>query len=228
MTTKKIGLPMWKTGDNSFGSTLSYIMYLQKFGEVIPLMPKHTLRTDLDLLVLPGGVDINPLTYGELPDFFTQKPDLHKEHFDKVYLPQYIAAGIPVLGICRGNQSIAVHFGGKLIQDMSHETNKPDDPYSPVHQMIIPDNVNLKIEIPQHRMIAVNSRHHQVVARRNFPDCLTIIGQHQRDKTIEMIAHKTLPIVGIQSHVEDTFDTDSAKFFASIVKFLITEKVSIL
>lgn len=111
---------------------------------------------------------------------------------------------------------------------MSHETNKSEDPYSVVHQMIIPDDINLRVEIPQYRMIGVNSRHHQVVAKRSFPDCLAIVGQHHRDKTIEMIAHKTLPIVGIQSHIEDTFDSDSSKFFASIVRFLITEKTSIL
>ena len=99
MTKKKIGLPFWKTGDNSIGATLAYITFAEQFGEVIPLMTQHTIRTDLDLLILPGGPDISPMMYDEMPGYNTSKPDLQKDYFDKIYLPQYIGAKVPIFGI---------------------------------------------------------------------------------------------------------------------------------
>lgn len=96
---RKIGVPLWKVGDSSFGSTWSYLQFASRYGEVIPLMPKHTVREDLDLLILPGGADVDPLRYGQIPNFFTGKPDAFKEYFDKAYLQQYIDAGVPIFGI---------------------------------------------------------------------------------------------------------------------------------
>lgn len=222
---RKIGLPFWRISDNSFGSTISYVMYLSLFGEVIPLMPQHSIRTDLDLLVLPGGADIDPSTYGEAPEWYTGKPDLIKEYFDKVHLPEYIAARVPILGICRGHQAICTHFGGKLIQDMHHETNKAEDPYAVVHQIKFEDSAErLKIEVPNNKLLGVNSRHHQIVSRKYIGEGLIPIASHQFDNSIEMVCHETLPIVGIQWHPEDVWDKDSRAFTTFILRHLIIRK----
>ena len=229
MARKKIGIALWKIGENSFGSTLSYLTYMDRFGEVIPLMPKHSIRKDLDLLVLPGGPDVDPLRYGEAPDFFTSKPDTFKEYFDVTYLPKYIEAGVPVMGICRGMQSLAVSFSGKLIQDMSHETNKENDPYAVVHEIQFEEeSFECKIGVPANNVMSVNSRHHQAVSRRYLPECFAVMASHKTDNTIEMIAHRTMPIVGVQWHPEDVFDRKSFEYTASIVRYLINEKKSLL
>jgi len=229
MTKKKIGLPFWKTGDNSIGSTLAYIMFAEQYGEVVPLMPQHTIRTDLDLLILPGGPDINPLMYDENPGYYTSKPDLQKDYFDKVYLPQYIANGTPIFGICRGFQTLGILEGGKLHQNMSHETNKPEDPYKCVHAIQL-DNINFWNwrEFTNKSVIQTNSRHHQAIDGRFLSDQFTVIGRHKDDGTIEMIAHNTLAISGIQGHPEDIYDNDTNNFIDNVINKLIITRKSIL
>lgn len=233
--TKKIGLPFWKVGDNSFGSTLPYIMFAERFGEVVPLMPKHTVREDLDLVIIPGGPDVAPANYGETPHYFTGKPDLYKEHFDKEYLGEYIDAGVPIFAICRGHQSMAVHFGGKLIQHMYHETTDVSkDPTKVVHDMRFTADFTTKNDFTMRPTLGINSRHHQVVDEETLPEELVVIGRHKStngnysDNTIEMMAHRTLPIVTLQSHAEDSYDFHTKAFIHAVIDHLIEEKTSIL
>lgn len=238
--TKKIGLPFWKTGENSFGSTIPYIAYAGRFGEVVPLMPEHTVREDLDLLILPGGPDVNPLNYGETPGYYTGKPDMFKEHFDRKYLQQYIDAGVPIFAICRGHQALAVHLGAKLIQHMNHETtNVSVDPTKIVHDMVFTPEFTTRHEFTPTTFTGVNSRHHQVVAEDTLPDELVIIARHKSftkanqkqyytDNTIEMMAHRELPIVTLQSHAEDTYDKMTQQFLDNVILHLINTKTAIL
>lgn len=239
MSTKKIGIPFWKVGDNSFGSTINYIAFAEQYGEIVPLMPEHTLRTDLDLLILPGGADVDPLRYNETPGYFTGKCDVFKEHFDKVYLPQYIEAGIPIFAICRGMQSIGVLYNGKLIQHMSHETNDiTKDPYTSQHDMLFTEEFTTIMNFTRSKALPVNSRHHQVIDRHALPNELKVLAVHKSfdkqnkfgtsDGSVEMIAHTELPIVGLQSHPEDFLDYQSITFVNKIIDHLITNKTSIL
>jgi len=239
MARKLIGLPVWKLGENSAGSTLSYILFAERFGEVVLLMPNSSIRKDLDLLILPGGPDIDPARYGAYPDMYTQKPDIQKEYFDRVMLPKYIELGTPVLGICRGHQSIAVALSGKLIQHMNHETNKPEDPYKCVHKIKI-DNLAFPTwprfaygednndVIPHSLLLEVNSRHHQTVKENSLPDNLLVIARHEKDNHVEMIAHTELPILGIQAHPEDIYNPDTSTFVENLIWYLINERKSIL
>lgn len=227
--TKKIGLPIWKLGENSVGSTLSCILFAEQFGEVIPLMPKHTIRKDLDLLILPGGPDINPLMYGEMPSFMTSKPDLQKDYFDNVYLPRYIANGTPILGLCRGHQAIAVAFAGKLIQHMVHEKNKDEDPFKCVHKIALDvQNFPILRSFSNIDTIPVNSRHHQAVRENSLPNDLAVVARHPQTQHVEMIAHMALPIVGMQFHPEDIYEDVTCEFVDKIVFHLINNRKSIL
>lgn len=77
--------------------------------------------TPNDLIVLSGGIDINPALYGEKPHPRTQvqSPTLSRRDQFCVDLWKFaISRGIPVLGICRGAQHIAAMRGIKLIQDL--------------------------------------------------------------------------------------------------------------
>lgn len=229
---KKIGLPFWKIGENVFGATLPYVEFASSYGEVVPLMPEHEIRTDLDLLILPGGADVDTTRYGETPSFYTGKPDIFKEHFDAVYLPKYLDAGVPIFSICRGMQSIAVHFGGKLIQHMSHETNSADNPFKSIHKIkILHDNwkPEQKRKFSLFSIFDVNSRHHQAVDATSLINTeLEILAIHEKDSHVELIGHKTLPIVGFQAHPEDFIDTKSIDLVDNIIIHLLTKKTSII
>jgi putative glutamine amidotransferase len=78
----------------------------------------------LDGLVLQGGADVSPSTYGEEPLAAEWAGDRLRDMYEIELVHEFIEAGKPVLGICRGAQLINVAFGGTLHQDIpSHRTD---------------------------------------------------------------------------------------------------------
>lgn len=206
MSTKIIGIPGWKTGDSSFGCSTPYIDYLRHYGIVRIIMPEDPMIKDIDFLVLPGGPDVDPLRYGAIPSFSTSKPDPIREYFDQIMLPEYIGAGIPIFGICRGMQSLCVHFGAVLIQDMYHETSMQERS-DLVHEILLTVGGDQVLQLPSKLKIKVNSLHHQCVSNKGFPEELEVLGIYkgktQYSPCIEIIRHRTLPIYGVQYHPEE-------------------------
>jgi len=204
MSNKIIGIFGWKVTETSYGVTIPYLQYANQFGDVRILGIDEPPNVDLDLLIIPGGADINPNRYKAIPDYYTGKSDPIKEYQDTVILPEYIEMGIPIFGICRGMQTIAVHFGAGLVQNMYHETNE-NDRSDLVHDVDI-----VKIDGFTAEKISVNSLHHQCVSYTDFPECLEIVGVYRSKKkngpyrnSIEIIKHRTLPIWGVQYHPEE-------------------------
>ena len=87
-----------------------------------PLADSNALKTTLDSLdglLLSGGADLNPLYCGEEPS-----PSLGGINAERD-LPELLLARLafnrqlPILGICRGIQTLAVALGGKVAQDLS-------------------------------------------------------------------------------------------------------------
>src|SRR5687768_7709696 len=78
----------------------------------------------LDGLVLQGGADVSPSTYGETPLAPQWAGDRLRDVYEMELVHEFIEAGKPVLGICRGAQLINVAFGGSLYQDV--RTQIPD------------------------------------------------------------------------------------------------------
>jgi len=72
----------------------------------------------LDGLVLQGGADVSPTTYGETPLAPQWAGDRLRDVYEMELVHEFIEAGKPVLGICRGAQLINVAFGGTLYQDI--------------------------------------------------------------------------------------------------------------
>jgi gamma-glutamyl-gamma-aminobutyrate hydrolase PuuD len=100
---KRIGIVGWKTGDNSFGATVPYLRFFSQFGVVEIIMPNETdIREDLDLLVLPGGPDVDPMRYlteNDALSFDMGKQCPFRERFDQILLPKYIDQRVPLFGI---------------------------------------------------------------------------------------------------------------------------------
>ncbi|MDP9250491.1 MAG: gamma-glutamyl-gamma-aminobutyrate hydrolase family protein, partial [Chloroflexota bacterium] len=117
--------PTWATFDN-------YLKAVRRAGGVpIPISPESERGTrdaalaSMDGLLLPGGVDLDPLLYGE-----SMHPTVKVEPArDDLELAAWRAARqrvVPVLGICRGFQAINVFSGGTLVQHLEGH----DDPTS--------------------------------------------------------------------------------------------------
>lgn len=78
----------------------------------------------LDGLVLQGGNDLAPESYGETPMHPDWRGDRVRDRYEMALVQAFIDAGKPVFGICRGFQLLNVLHGGTLLQDIP--TQRPD------------------------------------------------------------------------------------------------------
>lgn len=80
----------------------------------------------LDGLILQGGADVCPLTYGEEPQHPDWGGDRVRDAYEMELLHEFMEARKPVLGICRGAQLINVALGGTLYQDIATQLATAD------------------------------------------------------------------------------------------------------
>jgi putative glutamine amidotransferase len=78
----------------------------------------------LDGLVLEGGSDVWPGSYGETPLQERWSGDRIRDDYEKALAAAFIAERKPVFGVCRGLQLLNVAFGGTLLQDIA--TQRPE------------------------------------------------------------------------------------------------------
>ncbi len=203
--SKKIIIPGWSTGDSSWGVTKPYLDFFSTFGQVDIITPRKGI-VEADLLVLPGGMDLNPNKYGEVPGFYTGNIDVYKNYFYEQNLQQYVEAGIPIFGICLGFQSICSYFGSKLTQHMYH-------PYSSSRSELVhkvfpvvgkePTDGYLTKRGKNDEHFKVNSLHHQAVSQFDLSNDLKPLYIDEDGYYVEVVKHKTLPIAGVQFHPEE-------------------------
>ena len=72
----------------------------------------------LDGLIITGGRDVDPATYGQAPHPSTDEPARDRDAWEFALLRGALARGLPVLGICRGAQVLNVALGGTLHQHL--------------------------------------------------------------------------------------------------------------
>jgi putative glutamine amidotransferase len=210
---KRIGIPGWKTGENSFGIGLSYADFISKFGKPVILTPLDSEDLpEVDMILAPGGADILPTSYGAVPSFRTNPSNIFLEHFDTNILPQYIERKTPIFAICRSMQRIWTMYGGQINQHNDWHTQSKH-PSEQCHELsFAPEFSDLGKKIQK-----VTSRHHQCAdSSISTPDDLEVIacaraGNSNKDwyrSIVEIFKHKTLPITGVQFHPEDHDGTD--------------------
>lgn len=163
-----------------------------------------TLDT-LDAIVLSGGGDFNPLWAGEQP-----VPQLHninnERDLPELLLTRYaFDRQLPMLGICRGIQTLAMSLGGHVEQDIKPSPtlikhSQTSHQSTQTHSVNITPGTLLSEIFDGEDTIYVNSFHHQAVDNP---------GKHMRtaatapDGTIEAIeSSEQKPVIGVQWHPE--------------------------
>ncbi len=101
----------------------NYARSVEAAGAVAVLLPPQSAGAAeivgrLDALIIAGGADIDPARYGAMRHPMTQHNRLDRDAWEWALLDAAEAARIPVLGICRGMQLMAVRAGGRLEQHL--------------------------------------------------------------------------------------------------------------
>jgi putative glutamine amidotransferase len=111
-------------------SLAHWTMRLGAMAFMIPSVPadgKMQLKEyadELDGLLLHGGADVAPESYGETAIKEEWKGDRIRDLYEMELFHAFKNLGKPVLGICRGSQLINVALGGSLYQDISTQVEK--------------------------------------------------------------------------------------------------------
>ena len=142
---------LWQAG--GVPVPLSYTTDREKLAEYARLF---------DGFLFSGGVDLEPARYGEetCPDCGVEV-DLRRDAFEAGLFEAVRPTGKPILGICRGIQTINVWMGGTLRQHVDgHRQSLPDPERA--HPVEILGN-SLFYRICGRTEVMVNSFHHQVI-----------------------------------------------------------------
>ncbi|HIE51725.1 MAG TPA: gamma-glutamyl-gamma-aminobutyrate hydrolase family protein [Armatimonadetes bacterium] len=208
---------------------VSYLRCLERAGAVPVILPSaldpqhaERLLEPLAGLLLAGGVDMDPAFYGEEPEKHLGSLDIARDRMELALGRLALARDLPVLGICRGIQTLNVLAGGTLYQDITHRPefflqHRQQAPGAyPTHTVEVQPNTLL------HRLVGAdtvrtNTFHHQAV-KEVAPDFLA--SAQAGDGVVEAIESPRYRFaLGVQWHPELMYETDETarRIFAAFV-----------
>ena len=172
----------------------------------VPVQVADLVR-DLDGVVLQGGSDVAPESYGE-PPIGSWLRGVVRDRYEIALVNACLEQRKPLLGVCRGHQVLNVALGGTLYQDIA--TQRPD---ALTHRdWSIYESNGHDVDLhPGSRLAAIygasggriNSIHHQAV--KDLGEGLRVEARSSEDGIIEAIwldAEDTPYMLGVQWHPE--------------------------
>jgi putative glutamine amidotransferase len=199
-------------------STAHWVMAGGALPVMVPAPYGDTARGDvtvadyaqwLDGLVLHGGADVWPGSYGEQPLRPEWNGDRLRDAYEIALVQAFEAAGKPVFGICRGLQLINVAHGGTLYQDIATQkpgarTHRDAEAYDlNFHEVDIVPGTRLAQLLRETRH-KINSVHHQGI--KDLAPGFTVEATSPDDGIIEAIRYTGGPWVSaVQWHPEFHF-----------------------
>jgi putative glutamine amidotransferase len=175
----------------------------------------------LDALVVTGGAfDVDPALYGEADRHATVTLKEGRTAAELALTNGALARNMPVLGICGGEQLLAVALGGTLIQhipdaiDNALEHEQANPRHQPGHPVVIRSGTLL------HRIVGaaemqVNSSHHQAV---RDPGPFAVVNAVAPDQVIEGVEDARYRFcLGVQWHPEFFIDPGDRRMFDALI-----------
>lgn len=170
-----------------------------------PVADKNVIVSTLDhidALLLTGGGDYNPLWAGEEPAKGLHNINATRDLPELLITRLAYNRQIPMLGICRGMQTLAMALGGHVKQDVSSDIKHSQDADrgEATHRVSIEADSTLAYIYKQATTLCVNSFHHQAVDDAGQRFRITAKAPDGVAEAMESTEHK--PIMGVQWHPE--------------------------
>ncbi len=175
----------------------------------------------IDALVVTGGAfDVDPALYGAGARHATVTLKAGRTAAELALVDGALARDRPVLGICGGEQLLAVALGGTLIQHIPDavpgalEHEQPNPRHEPGHRVTIVPGTALARIVGTETM-AVNSAHHQAVAA---PGPRAAVNAVAPDGVIEGVEDPARRFcLGVQWHPEFLIDPGDRRIFDALI-----------
>jgi putative glutamine amidotransferase len=172
------------------------------------------------LIVTGGAFDVDPSLYGDATRHATVALKENRTQAELALTQGAIARNIPVLGICGGQQLLAVALGGALIQHIPDtiqaalEHEQPNPRHEPGHTVAIVPGTLLHRIVDATEML-VNSAHHQAV---RVPGPYATINAIAPDGVIEGVEDQRYRFcLGVQWHPEFGIDRGDRLIFDALI-----------
>lgn len=208
---------------------LSYVHAVHESGGravlITPDAPDPDVLDGLDGIMFTGGSDVDPTFYSAEPHATTRVKPV-RDRAEILLMRAAVKVGLPILGVCRGMQLMAVAYGGRLHQHLpdvlGHHNHRPvSGPKFGQHPVRLMPGSRAQAILGDE--LVVNSFHHQGVAD---PGRLRATGWCPTDNLIEVVEDPDLPYaIGVQWHPEDT---DDFRVFGALVEAAEKHRVSVL
>ena len=181
--------------DNFVSFTYNLVQYFGELGEEQKVYRNNAITVDEALELNPDRVMISP------------GPCSPTEAGVSLDMIAAFAGKKPLLGVCLGHQSIGQHFGGKVVRADRLMHGKT----SPVSHR----DTDIFAGLPN--PMEATRYHSLIVERASLPDCLEVTAETAEGE-IMGLAHKELPVWGVQFHPESLATQEGMKMLENFLK----------
>ena len=208
----------------------NYLFSVEKAGGIPLILPIYDDPDALDRYValcdgfiVPGGIDVNPISYGETPHPLLTTCRLDYDEYQLHLIKKMLASKKPILAICRGIQIVNVAFGGTLWQDVSLQGPGTMHHYQ---QDITPGGISHRVTIEEGSILSrlygsevwTNSYHHQCVKALGEGLRITARADDGTVEALEAVDHPYLHAV--QWHPESFYPRPDNYMLAIFEEFI--------
>lgn len=213
-------MPLFDDQRDSYWMLPGYMKAVEAAGGLPIMLPLTTdtaqlnqLLDSCDGILLTGGQDVNPASYGEAMLSTCGAICQERDEMECHLLDGAIRLKKPILGICRGLQLMNAHLGGTLYQDLPSQygttvshTMKP--PYNRVAHQVLLVAGTLLHKLLGVESLGVNSYHHQAIRELAPPLTAAAISQDGLIEAVYLADHPCA--LAVQWHPEFSYETDTA------------------
>lgn len=236
--TPVIGISAHPSGSRNVANA-SYVQAVRNAGGIALILPYtsdasviEAMLEKVDGVIMTGGADFAPSLYGEeaVPELETVEG--LRDTCDIALVHAAVAKGLPVMGICRGEQLLGVAFGGSLYQDIPSmietDVTHRGIPLKEFSHTIAIKEGSFLFDVWGKESFDVNSAHHQGI--KAVPQGFSVVAT-TKDGVVEAVQRTGAlakeykdgkgVIIGVQFHPEAMASKDVVSPFTDLFRYFV-------